>query len=199
MFSNNISGAFDAIQKLDPYVWVNFEFYPCPVGADTPAGCTADPGPFPGVNPNCCLNDKFEACMVSQLQCLPGSTTCPPELSAKMAHFLGCLEGGLISEGQCPGSPQACAATANLTDYYPAISACYNSPHAAKKASLFMNQTCTAEAPKSWPHVRINGVLMCEDDSCFMPLLPYLCDGACPPLAACRACCRLTRAVYAGA
>ncbi len=39
---------------------------------------------------------------------------------------------------------------------------------------------------KSWPTVLINNVLTCEDDSCFIPLLPKLCQGAtclrmCPP------------------
>jgi hypothetical protein len=165
------------VATQDPYLWVNFSFYPCPVGADTPAGCTANPGPFPGVNADCCTNDKFEACMVAQLQCFPGSAVCDNALRTKMAAFLKCLEGSFISEGQCPGDPKTCMGVANLTAYYPAIATCYNTPAAAQKASQAMNATCTAENPKSWPHVRINNKLMCEDDSCFMPLLPFLCDG----------------------
>lgn len=30
---------------------------------------------------------------------------------------------------------------------------------------------------KSWPTVLINNVLTCEDDSCFIPLLPFVCKG----------------------
>lgn len=165
-----------AVATQDPYLWVNFSFYPCPVGADTPAGCAANPGPWPGVNPDCCTNDKFEACMVSQLQCFPGSTVCDNVLRTKMAVFIQCLEGKLIEDGECPGDPKSCMTTANLTAYYPAISNCYNTPALVQKASLAMNVTCTAENPQSWPHVRVNGKLLCEDDSCFMPLLPVLCD-----------------------
>lgn len=33
-----------------------------------------DPGPFPAVEPRCCLNDKYEDCMVQQLKCFSGSS-----------------------------------------------------------------------------------------------------------------------------
>lgn len=163
------------VAKEDSYNWVNFSFYPCPVGADTPAGCPANPGPFAGVNKDCCYNDKFEACMVSQFQCFLDSPSCNNTLRHQMANFLSCFEGGDINEGQCPGVAETCMATAGLSQYYPTIMSCYNDEVAVQKASEAMNATCTKENPQSWPHVRINGKLMCEDDSCFMPLLPKLC------------------------
>lgn len=114
--------------------------------------------------------------MVRRLQCFPNNTAgCDNALRTQMARFLSCFEGGLISEGQCPGNARTCMAVANLTDYYGDVMACYNDDDAVAAASRAMNYTCSAQKPKSWPTVIIDDVLMCEDDSCFMPLLPYLC------------------------
>lgn len=172
----------------DTYPWVNFSFYPCPVGADTPAGCKANPGPFQ-MNPDCCVNDKFEACMVAKLQCFPGSTVCPFDTQRRMAKFLSCFEGASISEGECPGNAQTCATAAGLDQYYTAIQACTTNAIAMKNAAANMTAACKAQNPSSWPTVLINGVLTCPDDPCMMPLLPKLCKAyrSTPKPASCQA------------
>jgi len=173
MMSNAVAVALEAV-ATDSYPWVEFSFYPCPVGADTPAGCAANPGPFQ-MNPDCCVNDKFEACMVQQLQCFPNNTACNATLRLQMANFLSCFEGSTISEGQCPGNAQKCAASSGLGSLYPVIMQCVNNNTSMKAAAAAMDKVCTAEKVQSWPHVRIDGKLTCPDDPCMMPLLPKLC------------------------
>jgi len=128
------------------------------------------------MNPDCCVNDKFEACMVDLLQCFPNSTTCNATTQLQMSKFLSCFEGGSISEGQCPGNANTCSKKAGMANLYPAIMQCVNNVTSVKAAAAKMDKVCTAEAVQSWPHVRINGKLTCPDDSCMMPLLPFLCD-----------------------
>lgn len=128
------------------------------------------------MNPDCCVNDKFEACMVDQLQCFPNSTTCNATTRLKLGNFLSCFEGGSISEGQCPGNAKNCLTKAGMPELYPTVMACVNNVTSVKAAAAKMDKTCTAESVTSWPHVRINGVLTCPDDPCMMPLLPKLCD-----------------------
>lgn len=166
--------AFQSVSQ-DAYPWVKFSFYPCPVGASQPSGCKKNPGPFPGVNPNCCLNDKFEDCLVQKLQCFD-QTSCPFQAQFNLSKFLFCFEGGIIAEGQCPGNASKCMAYAGMGDLYDEVNACVNDPTKMASAASAMEALCTAEHPPSWPDVHINGKRTCEDDSCFIPLLPKLCD-----------------------
>jgi len=160
--------------STDAVPWVKFSFYPCPVGASDPSGCKKNPGPFPGVNPNCCLNDKFEDCLVQKLQCFD-NTQCNFTTQYNLSKFLFCLEGGQISEGQCPGSPSSCMKFAGMDGLFNDTNACVNTPARMASAASDMEAACKAENPPSWPTVKINGVRTCEDDSCFIPLLPKLC------------------------
>lgn len=160
--------------STDAYPWVKFSFYPCPVGASDPSGCKKNPGPFPGVNPNCCINDKFEDCLVHKLQCFQ-NTDCSFDTMHNLSKFLFCFEGGVIAEGQCPGNATKCMAYAGMGDMYNDVAACVADPTQMKEAATAIESACNAEHPPSWPNVRINGVRTCEDDSCFIPLLPVLC------------------------
>lgn len=144
------------------------------MGAADPSGCKKNPGPFPGVNPNCCLNDKFEDCLVQKLQCFD-ETSCSFATQLALSKFLFCFEGGLIAEGQCPGNASKCMTYAGLGAMYDDVNACVNDPTRMAQAAHAMESRCTAEKPPSWPDVHINGVRTCEDDSCFIPLLPKLC------------------------
>lgn len=159
----------------DAYPWVKFSFYPCPVGASDPSGCDKNPGPFPGVNPNCCLNDKFEDCLVQQLQCF-NTSSCSFTAQYKLAKFLYCFEGSVISEGQCSSDALNCTKFAGIDDIFPAVQACVKDPTQMAHAASAMDGACARMKIKSWPTVLINNVLTCEDDSCFIPLLPKLCD-----------------------
>lgn len=161
--------------STDAYPWVKFSFYPCPVGASDPSGCKKNPGPFPGVNPNCCINDKFEDCLVHKLQCFY-NTSCPFDSMHKLSKFLFCFEGSVIAEGQCPGNASKCMTYAGMGSLYNEIAACVQDPAQMQVAASAMEGRCTAEKVPSWPDVHINGVRTCEDDSCFIPLLPYLCQ-----------------------
>lgn len=174
MFSNYVKSALDTIQETDDYNWALFNFYPCPVGADTPAGCTNNPGY--GKGPDCCIHDKFEACMVNQFNCFENSTTCDTTLRLKMARFLSCYEGSHVEEEVCPADTKGCMIQADLMDRYDEINFCFNTTESVKKAAARMDAACTAEKVTWWPHVRVNNVLLCGDDSCMMPLLPKLCD-----------------------
>lgn len=160
--------------KSDSYPWVQFSFYPCPVGADVPSQCSQGL-PFP-MDPQCCVNDKFEACLQTKLQCFENSTSCDFDTRRKLANFLSCFEGQTIDEGHCPGKADECMKKADLYDkYYTAVNACFNNPIAVKSASRAMNESCTVAQVQWWPYVHVNGKLLCSDDSCMMPLLPVLC------------------------
>jgi len=65
---------------------------------------------------------------------------------------------------------------AGMPDLFEDVNACVYDPARMKVAASAMEARCTAEKPPSWPDVHINGVRTCEDDSCFIPLLPKLCQ-----------------------
>lgn len=154
---------------------MKFSFYPCPVGASDPSGCNQNPGPFPGVSPKCCVNDKYEDCMVQEIQCF-NTTACNFTMQHKLSKFLQCFEGGVIAEGKCPGDALNCSKYAGLDQIFPAAEACTKDAAAMRKAASAMDSVCSSMKIKSWPTVLINNVLTCEDDSCFIPLLPKLCQ-----------------------
>ena len=64
------------------------------------------------MSPKCCVNDKYEDCMVQEIQCF-NTTACNftmqyarargSDLRHKLSKFLQCFEGGVIAEGKCPG------------------------------------------------------------------------------------------------
>lgn len=129
--------------------------------------------------PACCQHDKFEACMMSTLGCYPMSSACTSSRQLQVAQFLSCFEGGKgpFQDGVCLANAQKCAAVANLSADYDTIMSCVNNDQQSKSISLALNHTCTVEPTIiGWPHVRVNGVLTCGDDSCMMPLLQVLCN-----------------------
>lgn len=175
--SNYVEQALAAVAS-DAYPWVNFTFVPCPVGGDTLPECATNPGPF-AMPPDCCEHDKFEACLVSTLGCYPMSAQCSFPVQLQLAQFLGCFEGGKgpFNDGVCHADAQKCATVANLTDQYAAVMSCVNNNQQCGGISRSLNATCTREPNlMGWPHVRVNGILTCGDDSCMMPLLQVLCN-----------------------
>eukprot|EP00047_Mylnosiga_fluctuans_P002988 m.226878 g.226878 ORF g.226878 m.226878 type:complete len:134 (-) comp11497_c0_seq1:178-579(-) len=115
--------------------------------------------------------------MVQQFQCFQNLTTtpCNPQLRLQMSKFLYCFEGQKISEGHCDADVKNCTDFAGLTQYYDAITTCVSDPTQMAKAASAMDKACAARKPDSWPTVVVNNQLLCEDDSCFIPLLPPLC------------------------
>lgn len=193
MFSKSIDFALQAIAQYDDYQWAKFSFYPCPVGASTPLGCLSDPCPpkEPGCVKKdfveCCIKDKYEDCIVSHLGCTDESP-CTMDTRAKLAKFLGCFEGGHISENHCPQDPKNCTVYAGLGAEYEAINHCFSNATQVTAAGKPIDATCAAENIDFWPHVKVNGVKAggpnCDQDSCVIPILPVLCraySGAAKP------------------
>jgi hypothetical protein len=151
--------------------------YPCPVGADTPAGCMADPCP-PKI-PNCkhsdffqcCKKDKWEDCVVSTLGCT-NTSSCSFENRLKLSKFLGCFEGGHIVETECPQDPKNCSSYAGLDAEYPTFAKCYANATAVKAAGDPIDAACKAENISNWPHVKINNDVTYD----VVPILPTLCQ-----------------------
>lgn len=175
--SNYVKEALEAVAS-DAYPWVEFTFVPCPVGGDTLPECKSNPGPF-AMPPDCCVHDKFEACLMSTISCYPMSAGCTFARQVQLSQFLSCFEGGgPFQDGVCKANAETCATTANFTDEYNAIMTCVNNANTVGPISRALNATCTAEPSinNGWPHVRVNGILTCGDDSCMMPLLQVLCN-----------------------
>lgn len=173
LFSRYVDQALQTIQNEDTRQWAQFVFVPCPVGSPKTSNCTADPGY--GIGPNCCIHDKYEACMVQEFGCLHNSTACDMNLRAKMAKFLHCFEGQVIKEETCDADAEQCFSIANLDARFPAVDACVKDDKKSAAASDTMAAICTKQKPNGWPTVVVDGVTLCGDDSCFMPLLKPLC------------------------
>lgn len=198
MFSRSIKSALEAIAEHDVTPWVSFSFYPCPVGANTVEGCKTNPCP-PKIQPcdhktyeQCCVQDKFEDCVVAQLGCNdydadPHYKDCGFDTRLKLAKFVGCFEGGgKIEEDVCNNDGKKCIDEAGLATQYKAIEACWGNGTATTAASAPIDKACAAQqaAVKPpheffWPHVQINGKQAggedCVQDSCVIPILPVLC------------------------
>lgn len=175
-FSLSIESALEAIAEHDETDWAKFSFFPCPVGADTPAGCLVNPCP-PKI-PNCvhktyiecCQRDKLEDCITATLDCYDDSS-CTTATRLRLAKFLGCFEGGHIEENFCTQDPVNCSKYAGLESEWPAIEKCYNTPSIVRKASDFNTRACTAQNITAWPHVLVNKQVTYD----LVPILPTLC------------------------
>jgi len=116
--------------------------------------------------------------MVQKFQCFRDpSTACDADLRLSMSKFLNCFEGTVIDEGHCEHTnASSCADTAGWdAAVYTDIMSCVSDKVRMAQAAAAMDKVCSAKSPKSWPTVVINDKDLCEDDSCFMPLLPVLC------------------------
>lgn len=185
MFSLSIRSALETIAEYDDEPWAKFSFYPCPVGASTPAGCLRDPCPpkEPGCVKaeflECCVKDKFEDCLVHTLGCTDLSNDCDYDTRLKLSKFVGCFEGGHIEEDHCPQDPRNCTEAAGLSEYYDQIHSCFSNDTLVEAAGAQIDAACSAQNITFWPHVQVNGAQAggpgCDEDHCVIPILPVLC------------------------